>query len=74
MARKQDPATVFEAGKRGVRTIYYALGDENPAIQLAAARMAQEAARKLPDAISEELRLAGDQHRRTRAAELTALT
>jgi hypothetical protein len=70
MPRKNDPATVFAAGKRGVQTIYNALGDEDPAIQLAAARMAHEAARKLPDAISEELRAAGTARRQMRAAEL----
>ena len=74
MPRGADPATIFAAGKRGVQTIYNALGDEDPAIQLAAARLIAEAARKLPDAIGDELRKAGDQHRRVRAAELAGVT
>jgi hypothetical protein len=69
MSRKSDPAAVFAAGKRGVQTIYRALLDDDPAIQLAAARMAYEAATKLPAAIDDERRAVGERQR----AGLTAI-
>jgi hypothetical protein len=74
MARKQDPVSVFEAGKRGVRTIYNALSSDDPAIQLAGAKAAADAARRLPDLIGEELRARGDERRRTRSTDLAAIT
>jgi hypothetical protein len=64
MPRQNDPRKVFADGKRGVQTIYNALRTDDPAIQLAAARVAAEAASRLPDAISEELRNVGEQRRR----------
>ena len=67
MARKQDPMKAFEAGRRGIATLYNAFSDSDPAIQLAAARMAAEAANKLPLAIEEELRALGTAHRREAA-------
>ena len=54
-----DPVKTFEAGKRGVQTLYRAMLSEDPRIQLAAARLAHEASTELPAAIEEELRRAG---------------
>ena len=54
-----DPVKTFEAGKRGVQTLYRAMLSEDPRIQLAAARLAHAASSELPGAIDEELRRAG---------------
>ena len=54
-----DPVKTFEAGKRGVQTLYRAMLSEDPRIQLAAARLAHAASTELPAAIDEELRRAG---------------
>ncbi len=71
MATKPDPAVkVFEQGKRGIQAVYRALIDDDPTIQLAAARVAREAAAQLPQVIDEELRRAGTAHRRALARAL----
>ena len=62
MVRSTQPTDLvktFEAGKRGVQTLYRAMLSEDPRIQLAAARVAQAASAELPAAIDEELRRAG---------------
>lgn len=66
MPRPKDPTKAFAAGTHGLAVIYRAILDPDPAVQLAAARMAAEAARRLPDAIDEELRALGNARRRRR--------
>ena len=64
-----DPVKTFEAGKRGVQTLYRAMLSEDPRIQHAAARIVDQAAKQLPEAIDAELRATGTAAR-TAAARL----
>ena len=61
--KNTDPVVVFERGRRGMKTLVKALSSDRQEVQLAAARIVEQAAKQLPDAIDEELRRTGTEAR-----------